>query len=174
MQDFGSNSLGEGQFIVRLPYFNRENYSYWKTMMMLFIQANDFHAWKIISNGDVKVFDGKYEWEEGEKKKAQLNANAIHTLFSTLRPNRYNKVSQCQSTKEIWDKLTSFHKGTSQVKESKIGLLTLNYDLFKMESRESFKYMSDRFANIINRLKACGKPVGEIQLRRQFTVITKV
>ncbi|KAK5824829.1 hypothetical protein PVK06_019613 [Gossypium arboreum] len=68
-QDFDSSSLGMGQFIVRPPYFNGETYSYWKTRMNLFIQANDYHEWRIISNNDLKVPNDEDGWEEGYKKK---------------------------------------------------------------------------------------------------------
>ncbi|KAA3484174.1 UBN2 domain-containing protein [Gossypium australe] len=111
--------------------------------------------------GDIRVLvrvpNDKDKWEKGEKKKAQLNANAIHPLFCALGPNKYNKVSQGQNSKEIWDKLTTIHKGTSQIKFG-----------------ESYKDMFDRFTNIINELKALGKPVGEIRLRKQFTIIATV
>ena len=40
--------VGEGKSIVRPPLFNGENYAYWKTRMRLFIQANDYDAWRVI------------------------------------------------------------------------------------------------------------------------------
>ncbi|KAH1107469.1 hypothetical protein J1N35_011237 [Gossypium stocksii] len=61
------------------------------------------------------------------------------------------------SVKKIWDKLATTYEGTRQVKESKIGLLTLSCEFFMMKSGESIKEMSDRFTNIINNLKALGK-----------------
>ncbi|KAH1057111.1 hypothetical protein J1N35_035176 [Gossypium stocksii] len=59
--------------------------------------------------------------------------------------------------KEIWNKLATTHEGTNQVKESKIHLLTLDFELFKIKLRESIKEMFDRFTDIINGLKALGK-----------------
>ncbi|KAH1097104.1 hypothetical protein J1N35_014025 [Gossypium stocksii] len=70
---------------------------------------------------------------------------------------QYNRVSLCNNAKEIWDKLKVTHKGKSRVKESKIILLTLDYELFKAKLKERIKEMSDLFTNIINGLKALGK-----------------
>ena len=39
--------------------------------------------------------------------------------------------------KEIWDKLKVTHEETSQVKESKIALLSNQYEMFKMQANES-------------------------------------
>ncbi|KAH1082716.1 hypothetical protein J1N35_022477, partial [Gossypium stocksii] len=34
--------LGEGHSTMRPPLFNGTNYSYWRTRMKLFVQANDY------------------------------------------------------------------------------------------------------------------------------------
>ncbi|KAG8500661.1 hypothetical protein CXB51_004147 [Gossypium anomalum] len=49
------------------------------------------------------------------------------------------------------------HEGTSQVKKSKLGILTLDYETFKMKPKEDIKEMSDQFTMIINGLKFYGK-----------------
>ncbi|KAK5770992.1 hypothetical protein PVK06_047159 [Gossypium arboreum] len=41
--------------------------------------------------------------------------------------------------------------------KSKVGILTLNYEIFKMKLEEDIKTMFDRFTIIINGLKSCGK-----------------
>ncbi|XVF77858.1 hypothetical protein PTKIN_Ptkin14bG0081000 [Pterospermum kingtungense] len=104
----------KGHSIVRLSFFNGENYSYWKNRMKLFIQANDYDVWRLIVNGHkipMKVIGGRSvvkdesEWTTEDIKKAQLNAKALHTLFYALGPNEYNKVSMCANAIEAWDKL---------------------------------------------------------------------
>ncbi|KAG8498855.1 hypothetical protein CXB51_005238 [Gossypium anomalum] len=41
--------LGEGHSTMRPSLFNGTNYSYWRTRMKLFIQANDYKVWRIIT-----------------------------------------------------------------------------------------------------------------------------
>ena len=64
--------VGEGQSIVRSPLFFGDNYTYWKTRIRLFIQANNYEVWTIIVNGlkisknrlgDEKVIKEESEWD---------------------------------------------------------------------------------------------------------------
>ncbi|KAA3459622.1 zf-CCHC domain-containing protein/UBN2 domain-containing protein [Gossypium australe] len=99
--------------------------------MKLFIQANDYEVWRIITNGPsipIKTVEGviiskeKSEWYDNDIKKLEVT-----------------------------------HEGTSRVKESKISLLTFDYELFKAKLEEGINEMSDHFTHIINGLKAPGK-----------------
>ena len=77
------------------------------------------------------------EWPESEVKKVQVNFKEINTLHCALNPTEFNRISTCKIAKEIWDKLKVTHEGTSQVKESKIALLSNQYEMFKMQANES-------------------------------------
>ncbi|KAH1064157.1 hypothetical protein J1N35_029144, partial [Gossypium stocksii] len=57
----------------------------------------------------------------------------------------------------IWDNLVIAHEKTSQLKESNIGILTLDYELFKMKLGESIKEMFGKFTYIIKDLKPLRK-----------------
>ncbi|KAH1121376.1 hypothetical protein J1N35_004536 [Gossypium stocksii] len=133
--------LGKGHSTMRSPLFNENNYFYWKTRMKLFIQANDYEVWRVVTNesfilkkrvDSVIVIKKEDEWDEVDIKMVQLNAKTMHTIFCALGPNEYNKVSLCDNTKEIWDKLKATYEGTSRVTKSKISLFTLDYELFKL------------------------------------------
>ena len=82
--------------------------------------------------GDEEVIKKENELDANNLKLAQLNAKAMHTLFCALGENEYIKVSLCENAKEIWDKLQVSHKGTDRVNETKIGMLTHEYEFFSM------------------------------------------
>ena len=78
--------------------------------MRIFIQALDYDIWSIIVNGPhtpTKIIDGvesiksKKEWDEIDKKMAQLNARAMNILYYALDANEFNHISTCMSTKKI-------------------------------------------------------------------------
>ncbi|KAK8367522.1 hypothetical protein V6Z12_A02G191000 [Gossypium hirsutum] len=105
-----STILGEGHSTMRPHLFNDTSYSYWKATMKLFIQANDYEVWRIITTGlyiPIKRVEGVFvpkeesEWNDNDVKKVQLNAKAMHTLFCALGPNEYNRVSLCDNGREI-------------------------------------------------------------------------
>ncbi|KAK8562447.1 hypothetical protein V6N12_010525 [Hibiscus sabdariffa] len=88
----------------------------------------------------------------------------IHPQHTTLGPNEFAKVSSCGNAKEIWNKLEVIHEGTNEVKETKIGLLNLNYENFKMDPNEDIKAMFNRFSTIMNELKGFREAIPEDKL----------
>ncbi|KAK8652354.1 hypothetical protein V6N13_061374 [Hibiscus sabdariffa] len=93
----------------------------------------------------------------------ELNCKALHILFCALGPDEYGKVSSCESAKEVWDKLEVIHEGSNEV-ETKIGLLNLEYENFKMSPDEDIKGMFDCFSTIFNQLKGFGEEISEDKL----------
>ena len=81
----------------------------------------------------------------------------MNILYCALDSNKYNRISTCELTKKILDKLEVTHEGISQVKEYKINTLVHNYELFKMKTDESITDMFTRFTDIIKGLKSLGK-----------------
>ena len=115
-------SLAEGQSTNRPPLFNGSNYTYWKARIKIFIQILDYDMWSIIVNGShipTKLIDGmslpkpEGEWNEFNKKMAQLNAKAMNILYCALEANEFSRISTCNSAKEIWDRLEVTYEGTN-------------------------------------------------------------
>ncbi|XP_019230875.1 PREDICTED: uncharacterized protein LOC109211759 [Nicotiana attenuata] len=76
---------------------------------------------------------------------------------SDCEQDKLAKISACQSAKEIWEALQTAHEGITQVNQSKIYMLTAEYDLFRMKDDESIQDMHTRFTSIINELHSLGK-----------------
>ncbi|VFQ73594.1 unnamed protein product [Cuscuta campestris] len=169
--------IGEGQSTVRPPFFDGTNYSYWKERMRIFVQSNNFKIWLAIKNGDSlpmkKVGDtlipkDEDEYDEADFKKAQLNATAINFLYCAVNANDYQKISRCQTANQMWNKLMITYEGTPQVRESKIDLLTHEYELFAMKENELVEDMFGRFSNIVNDLDMLGKTLTDKELVRKI------
>ncbi|GMI70664.1 hypothetical protein HRI_000735700 [Hibiscus trionum] len=77
-------------------------------------------------------------------------------------------MSSCKDAKEVWDKLEVTYEGTNEVNETKIGLLNLKYENFKMEPDEDVTNMFDRFSTITNELKGYGEIISEDKLVRKL------
>uniref|UniRef100_A0A2N9FGB8 CCHC-type domain-containing protein n=1 Tax=Fagus sylvatica TaxID=28930 RepID=A0A2N9FGB8_FAGSY len=113
----------EGQSTHRPPLFIGSDYGYWKNRMIMYIKGQDYHVWRIIANGPhipTKTVEGatlvklESEWNETDVKLIELNCKAMSTLYCALDPIEYNRVSGCDSAKEIWDKLEVTYEGTNQ------------------------------------------------------------
>ena len=110
---------------------------------------NGLHIPTIIVDGILLVKPEK-DWDEADKKNAQLNAKTMNVLYCALDANEFNQIFTCNSAKKIWDKLKVMHEGRNQVKESKINMFVHRYKLFKMDPTESITSMFTRFTDIIN------------------------
>ncbi|KAH9657669.1 CCHC-type domain-containing protein [Citrus sinensis] len=161
------STFREGQSTTRPPYFDGNDYPYWKTRMRIYLQALDYEIWEIINDGpfipltknevEEDIPKPSRDWNEFEKRKASLNSKAMNALFCALDKKEFHRVSSCESANEIWHKLEVVYEGTNQVKESKISRYTRQYELFQMEQNENVYSMYNRFTDIVNTLGALGK-----------------
>jgi hypothetical protein len=113
----------------RAPIFDGENYDYWKECMSVHIQSVDMDVWDAVVNGRFQpqiAADGdngvvldkpKADWTDDDKKKVQYDLKAQNILISSLGVNEYHSVSQCKTSKDMWDALETLHEGTDEVKQ---------------------------------------------------------
>jgi hypothetical protein len=80
----------------------------------------------------------------------------MNALYCELSREEFNQISACKSAYEIWNTLQITYKGTSKVKETRISILTEEYECFRMTKGEIIKNMYTRFGEIVNPLKNLG------------------
>lgn len=93
-----------------------------------------------------------HTWDENATKAHARNAKVVNALFCTLSETEYTSASRYSMAQEIWQLL----EGTSQVKESKISLLTSQNETFKMEG-EIINTKYNRFNDFIVGFQNHGK-----------------
>nr|XP_016499475.1 PREDICTED: uncharacterized protein LOC107818064 [Nicotiana tabacum] len=87
----------------------------------------------------------------------QVNAKARNLLYNSISGEEDEKISSCDTTKEMQDKLKVTYEGTSKVKEIRINLLVHDYELFQMKEGVSIEKIFSRFSKIIGDLKTFDK-----------------
>ncbi|XP_070018209.1 uncharacterized protein [Nicotiana sylvestris] len=153
----------EGQSTYRPPRFNGQYYGWWMTCMHDFIMAEDFELQDVVCDGPhvpmkklgetgPMVPKNRKEYSDIDRKAVEKNYHAKKILVCGLGPDEYNRISACDSAKEIWEALQTVHEGITQVKQSKIDMLITEYELFRMKDDESIQDMHTRFTSIINEL----------------------
>ena len=108
------------------------------------------------------------EWNVEDLKKVELNAKAINVMCCTISFEEYRKISQCKTTKEMWDKLEITHEGTRQIRQTKADMLTHEYELFHMKEDEKIDKMFERLSVIINNFDVLRKTLTDEELARKF------
>lgn len=104
----------EGRSISKPPFFDGNNYTEWKESIMIFIQSIDFDLCLVIKNGPKipKIMIDGNEWVKSEdqfndedKNIMEQEAKAKHILRCALNSDYLEKISRCQTAKEMWEKL---------------------------------------------------------------------
>lgn len=150
-----------------------------------FLMAKDSELWDIIIDGPyvptVKVNEGdttrwvpksRQQYSKVDIKKIEKNYTAKKLIVYGIGAKEYNRISPCESAKEIQDCLKNAHDGTEQVIESKVDMLTSEYEDFLMMEGESIHDMQTKFSAITNELKCLGEPISQSkQVRKIFRVL---
>ncbi|XP_009787967.1 uncharacterized protein [Nicotiana sylvestris] len=123
---------------------------------------------KNLGDPAVAIPKTRKEFNEADIKAIEKNFRAKKFLVCGIGLDEYNRISSCQSTKEIWEALQTAHEETTQVKQSKIDMLTTAYELFRMKGDESIQDMHTRFTSIINELHSLGESIPRNKLVRKI------
>ncbi|XP_019223785.1 PREDICTED: uncharacterized protein LOC109205531 [Nicotiana attenuata] len=175
----GSNTVvgalfQEGTPQVRPPYFNEEHFSHWKVRMETYTPSYDIKVWRVIKKRNLTILAKKGEngqvivstdplyladYTDEQVVVITVNAKAKNLLYNAISREEYEKISSCETAKEIWDKLEVTYEGTNKVKETRINLLVREYELFQMKDGESTEEMFSRFNKILGDLKSFGRTI---------------
>ncbi|XP_070015996.1 uncharacterized protein [Nicotiana sylvestris] len=143
-------NFDEDQSTYRPPRFNGQYYGWWKIRMHDFIMAEDSELWDVICDGPYvptkNVGDLPLTVPKTRKEYTDADRKAMEKIF-------------CAKKILIWEALQTTHKGTTQVEQSKIDMLTTEYELCRMKDDESIKDMHTRFTSIINELHSLGEVI---------------
>ena len=116
---------------IKIPVFDKANYTLWKKKMLLFIKmANPMYI-EILKNGPFvpqtmvpastigdEVVPPKFvqkdpsQYSESEKEKVSLDSGLQLILIESLDNVMYNNIINCETAKQIWEKIEILCEGT--------------------------------------------------------------
>lgn len=99
------------------------------------------------------------EFDDTNRKEIEKNYKAKKLFIYGTSPDKYNKISACETTKDILEDLQTAHGGTTKVKESKVDMLTTQYKSFNIKKDETIQEIPTRFTAITNELHCLGEVV---------------
>ena len=89
------------------------------------------------------------------------NAKASNSITSGITDSEFTKVMNCDSAKEVWDKLVSLYDGDSKVKKVKLQTYRRQFESLKMDDEEDIASYFLRVAKVVNSLKGLGENIEE-------------
>ena len=155
-----------GIHVGKPPFFDGNNYDYWKTRMLAHLMAMSRKLWRVVNDGYV-ILDAKNLTLTDEENEV-LNDRGVNVLFSALDVSEFNKVKSLINANDIWKKLMEIHEGTSSVKEDKLYVIKGKFSEFAMKKDESVAEMFNRLNDIVNELKGLGFEVPDADFSHKF------
>jgi hypothetical protein len=89
---------------------------------------------------------------QDQKDQHNSNSRARTVLFSSLSLQEFKRVFDCTTAREIWVRLLSYHKGTTQVKTRLYETYKREYKNFTQFDGESIDAMFSCFQTIVNKM----------------------
>ncbi|KAL8135691.1 hypothetical protein AgCh_010355 [Apium graveolens] len=157
---------------IKIPTFDKANYTLWKKKMMMFIKmANPLYV-QILKNGPFipmvrveestdgdMVIPAHYapkdlsEYSDPEKEKVSLDSSLQLILIESLDNLMYNNTVNCDTAKQIWEKIEILCEGIEEVRSNQRRILISLYKDFMAKPKESITKVFERFNKLINNLQ---------------------
>ena len=114
------------------PYFDGSNYAFWKVCTCDFLWAVDETVWDSIKNGWVRTTTSKFEWDKAALALANANSKAINAIFCGVSIDEFHRILHVKTPKEMWTIFQTTYEGTKKVKDTKLQMLTTQFEEVKM------------------------------------------
>src|ERR1044072_741337 len=142
----------DNHYSAKPPIFDGEKFDYWKDRIESFFLGYDVDLWDLVIEGyeQPKDAEGKIvprsQKTDAQKLMFKNHHKARTILLNAISYAEYEKITDKETAKSIFDSLQMTQEGNSQVKETKALALIQKYEGFRMEEEEeSVETMFSRF-----------------------------
>ena len=130
-------------------YFDGSNYTFWKVRMRTFLCSIDKSVWDAIDIGWTRLEAAKSTWDKAALTASNANSKALNAIFCGVSPDEFHRISHITVTKEAWEILENTYEGTKKVKDTKLQMLTTQFEELKMSEDESFDSFYSKLNEVV-------------------------
>ena len=139
------------------PFFDGNNYAFWKVQMRELFCSIDDTVWDAIEAGWTRPEATKSIWDKAALATANANSKTLNAIFCGVSPDEFHRISHITVAKEAWEMLETTYEGMKKVKDTKLQMLTTRFEERKMSEDESF----DSFYSKLNEVVVSKFNLGE-------------
>jgi hypothetical protein len=112
------------------PKLDEVNFSFWKSSMRYHLRSVCVELWGVVENGYEPV--DERSMSPVEKINCQLNSTALQKIHQSLMRDTYDQVSNIESAKELWEKLSVLFEGTTAIQRQRYEAAKQDMQMFWM------------------------------------------
>ena len=106
----------------------------------------------------------KSTWDKAALAASNASSKALNAIFYGVSPDEFHRITHITIAKEAWQILETTYEGTKKVKDTKLQMLTTQFEELKMSEDESF----DSFYSKLNEVVIGKFNLGEKQRTRKL------
>ena len=136
--------------------------------MHAFLCTIDETVWDSIENGYLRRTTTKPEWDKAAFALANANSKAINAIFCGVSTDEFHRILHVKTTKEARTILETTYEGTKKVKDTKLQMLTTQFEEVKMSDDESFDSFYGRLNEIVIAKLNLGEKIEDAKVVRKI------
>jgi hypothetical protein len=140
--------------------FDGRNYGYWSDRVKNYLMALGVDIWYSVVNGYVILNNSPTD--PNEKKLMSCNSKARHFILTALESTIASKLTGCNTSKEVWDKLKSIYKGDPKFKQVKLQRHRAEFENLKMNEKEDIATYLLRVDEVVNVIRGLGEELDKL------------
>ena len=125
--------------------------------MRAFLCSIDESVWDTVDIGWTRPEEAKSAWDKAALVASNANSRALNAIFCGLSLDEFHRISHITIAKEAWEILETTYEGTKKVKDTKLKMLTTQFEKLKMSEDDSV----DSFYNKLNEVVVSKFNLGE-------------
>ena len=86
--------MDHGQSLVIPPYFDGNNYAYWKVRMKAFLKFVDEKVWQSVETRWTKHATPIAEWTDAQKEADSYNSKVMNAIFNVVSLEEFKNISK--------------------------------------------------------------------------------
>ena len=141
--------MDQSQSLNAPSYFDGSNYAFWKVRMRAFLCSIDDSVWDAVNISWTRLEAAKSTWDKAALATLNANRKALHAIFCGVSLDEFHRISHIIITKEAWQILETFYEGTKKVKDTKLQMLTTQFEELRMCEDESFDSFYSKLNEVV-------------------------
>nr|GFB74435.1 hypothetical protein [Tanacetum cinerariifolium] len=150
--------------VINVPSFDKEDFTSWKVRFLVFLDGLEPYLLKTLEDGPFVHMSSmstsknplpkrQNQWSNAESCLANQDKRLKSIIISCLPNDVMKSVIKCKTAKEIWNDLILAHEGPSDIIDTKMAALRLNFNAFKSLDGEKVIGTFTRLKCLLNDLE---------------------
>ena len=141
--------MDQSQSLNAPSYFDGSNYAFWKVRMRAFLCSIDDSVWDAVNISWTRLEAAKSTWDKAALATLNANRKALNAIFCGVSLDEFHRISHIIIAKEAWQILETSYEGTKKVKDTKLQMLTTQFEELRMCEDESFDSFYSKLNEVV-------------------------